>query len=147
MEFDLLFWRTALAGADAMEHVYDFDATSLATSYPPCRNQVTKMPRLSADEVVPAHVHPDAFGASRLPMLRPEKNSIQMMKFFMNTFSKTGETVLDTFDATFGTAKLVLFLIPERRKMHRRRFQLRACGGSIVKRDPYILPASSRHRI
>lgn len=73
--------------ADEMECVDYLAATSIYTTNSSWPNNVTKVPRLSADQVVPATVHLDYSGPGRRPTLCPEQKSIQIMKYIVCTFS------------------------------------------------------------
>lgn len=94
--------------ADASSRVDYLVPASLTMADPPCKNQVTNVPRRSADEVLPAPVAPEASGRCRRPMLRLAQQSIQLMNDIVSKVSEPGDTVRYTVDGAFANAQACL---------------------------------------
>lgn len=92
-EFSIHFWRKGPAVTNAMHHLDYLAATCLTTTYPPCKNQVTNVLRLSAYDAVPSPIHIDSSSPGRHPVFRPEQKIQEAMKFVVSKSSKRGEYV------------------------------------------------------
>lgn len=109
------FRKSGLPFAEVMDRVDYLTTSTIGRNYPSLTNPVTKVPRISPDDVIYIFDSADSSETVRHSMLRPEQNNVPVMQLLMRKFKKPGDTVIDTFGGTFGTSKAFLLLPKHRR--------------------------------